>query len=91
MPIDEKNLVRHELIGLEAEIAKTKTKGKIINETQKTLTIRTDKKETIVAKNECKFIITLPTGTIIEVEGKLLLGRPEERIKKKLPKKWDAI
>ncbi len=91
MPIDEKNLVRHELIGLEAEIAKTKTNGKIINETQKTLTIRTDKKEIIVAKNECKFIITLPTGTIVEVEGKLLLGRPEERIKKKLPKKWDAI
>ena len=97
MPIDKKNLIRHELIGLHAEIGKssdpTKTKinGIIINETLKTITIRTKNEEKQVQKKECKFIIKIPSGEQIEVDGILLYGRPEDRIKKKLPKKWDVL
>jgi len=97
MPIDEKNLIRHELIGLDAQVGSSRDLskkgvcGKIIDETQKTITIRTDKKETIIAKKECKFMIKIPSGETVEVDGSLLYGRPEERIKKKLPKKWCVI
>ena len=97
MPINEKNIVRHELIGLEAEILKStdekkqEIKGTIIDETKKMLLLRTAKGEKLVEKSVCAFRINLPNGKKVDVNGKLLLGRPEERIKKKLPQRWDAI
>ncbi|VVB61184.1 Ribonuclease P protein component 1 [uncultured archaeon] len=97
MPINEKNIVRHELIGLQAEIVestdekKQGLKGKIIDETKKMLLLRTEKGEKSTEKAINTFRITLPDGKKVDVNGKLLLGRPEERIKKKFPQKWDTI
>lgn len=97
MSITPENILRHELIGLKVKIARCSDRkkvglvGEIIDETQKTLVVRIDKKEKQVSKEECSFEITLPSGKIVEVEGKLLYGRPEERLKKKLPGKWDVI
>jgi ribonuclease P protein subunit POP4 len=91
MPITPYNLVRHELIGLEVEIKNSTNKnqmglkGKVIDETFKTLKIETDKGEKVIPKDITIFIFTLPNGTRVQVEGKILLGRPEDRIKKKLP------
>ncbi|MEM5814980.1 MAG: ribonuclease P protein component 1 [Candidatus Aenigmatarchaeota archaeon] len=92
MPITEKNLVRHELIGLEVEIVKSTNKyqigikGKVIDETYNTLTIETNKKEKKVAKKDCVFVFTLPNGKKVQVEGWILVGKPEDRIKKKFSK-----
>ncbi len=89
------NLVRHELIGLHVQISDSKdesqagTEGNVIDETQKTLVIRTEKGEKIAVKRDCVFDITLPDGTIVRVDGRMVYGRPEERIKRKLPKKWE--
>lgn len=97
MPINEKNIARHELIGLEAEIVKsTDAKkqgqgGKIIDETKKMLLLRTSTGEKLVEKSTSTFRIILPGGKKVEINGMLLLGRPEERIKKRLPQKWDSI
>lgn len=97
MPITEKNIVRHELIGLQAGVAKStdakkqEIKGIIIDETKKMLLIRTEKGEKLVEKSVSTFRLTLPGGKKVDVRGKLLLGRPEERLKKKFPQKWDAI
>ncbi len=97
MPITEKNIVRHELIGLQTEIVKSTDakkqglNGRIIDETKKMLLLRTEKGEKLVEKAVCTFRITLPNGKKADVNGMLLLGRPEERIKKKFPQKWDAI
>ena len=97
MPIDETNLIRHELNGLEVTVSecldpsKKGISGIIINETLKTITIRTKDKEKQVQKKECTFIIKIPSGIKVEVKGTLLYGRPEERIKKRLPKKWDVL
>lgn len=97
MSINEQNIVRHELIGLNMKLVKSKDSkrkglsGRIIDETQKTLVIRMKKNEKIVAKNENVFEIKIPSGKKVEVDGRLLYGRPEERIKKKLPKKWDVL
>jgi ribonuclease P protein subunit POP4 len=91
MPITPYNLVRHELIGLEVEIKNSTNKnqmglkGKVVDETFKTLKIETDKGEKVIPKDITIFIFTLPNGTRVQVEGKILLGRPEDRIKKKLP------
>ncbi|MEM5875500.1 MAG: ribonuclease P protein component 1 [Candidatus Aenigmatarchaeota archaeon] len=89
MPINERNLVRHELIGLEVEVIESKNpyqigiKGKVVDETYKTLVIETPKGEKRVAKNDCVFVFKIPNGKRVRVEGWVLVGKPEDRIKKK--------
>lgn len=93
MPITSYNLVRHELIGLPIKIEKSADPtqkgitGKVIDETYNTFKIETkDGKEKTVIKGNCVFVFTLPDKTKVEVDGKLLISRPEDRIKKKFPK-----
>ena len=93
MSITPQNLVRHELISLPVKIAKSTDStqkglsGKIIDETYKTLKIETKNgKEKTVIKQNCIFVFTLQDKQKVEVDGKLLISRPEDRIKKKLPK-----
>ena len=92
MPITPENLVRHELIGLKIQVksgtnpSQIGLKGTIIDESYKTLKIDTKFGEKIVPKENTAVIFTIPDGTKVQVDGNLLLGRPEDRIKKKLPK-----
>lgn len=92
MPITPHNLIRHELIGLRVKIYKSPDTtqkgiaGKVIDETYNTLKIETKDKEKIAIKENCTFIFTLPNKTKVQVDGKLLVSRPEDRIKKKFPK-----
>ncbi len=89
MPITPKNLVRHELIGLKVKVVKSTEKtqkgltGVVIDETYNTLKIETKNGEKTVIKSNCVFIFTLPDKTKVQVDGKVLVGRPENRIKKK--------
>jgi ribonuclease P protein subunit POP4 len=90
--INERNLVRHELIGLEVEVKNSANKsqigikGRVVDETYKMLVIETKKGEKMIEKKSSVFIFKLPNGKKVEVEGWVLVGRPEDRIKKKLPK-----
>ncbi|MCS4541585.1 MAG: ribonuclease P protein component 1 [Euryarchaeota archaeon] len=90
MSITPKNLIRHELIGLLAEVVKSThpnyigIKGKVIDETKNTLIIDQNGKEKTIPKAEVTLHFTLPEDTIVEVYGKLLVGRPEDRIKKRI-------
>lgn len=92
MPITSRNLVRHELIGLKVRVKKSTNKsqeglqGTVIDETYNTIKIETNRKEKTVVKNITIFIFTLPNGKRVEVDGKLLVSRPEDRIKKKFPR-----
>jgi len=93
MPITPRNLVRHELISLPVKIPKStdptqkRLSGKVIDETYSTIKIETkDGKEKTVIKENCVFVFTLPDKTKVQVDGKLLVSRPEDRIKKKFPK-----
>ncbi|MEM5790615.1 MAG: ribonuclease P protein component 1 [Candidatus Aenigmatarchaeota archaeon] len=92
MPITPKNLVRHELIGLQIKIKEStdptlkNLRGRIIDETYNTLKVEVEEKEKIIPKKNCIFIFILPNKTKVQVDGKLLVGRPEDRIKKKFPR-----
>ncbi len=92
MPISPQNLVRHELMGLKIKVkegtnkAQVGIRGKVIDETFKTLKIETKRGEKTIAKDTSIFIFNLPNGKNVQVDGKLLVGRPEDRIKKKLPR-----
>lgn len=93
MSISPTNLVRHELCGLAIQIKDSTDptqkglRGKVIDETYNTIKIEAkDGKERLIPKKNCIFIFTLPNKSKVQVEGKLLIGRPEDRIKKKLPR-----
>ncbi len=80
-------IVTEELIGKKTRI-KTSTmpeivgkEGTVINETMKTITIKTKEKELIIPKKECTFEFEYH-GKWVTVRGKDLAFRPEERIKK---------
>ncbi|BDH79751.1 MAG TPA: ribonuclease P protein component 1 [Methanothermobacter sp.] len=87
------NVFRHELIGLKVEVAESPhkdfkgLKGRVIDETKNTLKIELkDGKEIIIPKNVAIFHFKLPNGQIVEIDGRIIVGRPEERIKKKFKK-----
>ncbi|MFQ5887957.1 MAG: ribonuclease P protein component 1, partial [Candidatus Hydrothermarchaeales archaeon] len=83
-----KNLVRHELIGLETEVVDSTNhflvglKGTVVDETRNIIVLDDGKKERKIPKSEAKFLFKLPTA-LVEVQGRLLVGRPEDRIKKR--------
>jgi ribonuclease P protein subunit POP4 len=93
MAINVKNLIRHELIGLDVAVdeCRNKTsagiKGTVVNETKKLLVIRTQKGDKKIQKTSSKFIFTMPDGKKVRVDGNLLEMRPDERVKIKV-KKW---
>jgi len=92
--ITPKNIFRHELIGLHVKVASSThegfigIEGKVVDETKNTIRIETDKDEKIVPKGAATFHFYLPDGNIIEIEGKIIIARPEDRIKKKFRKFW---
>jgi len=79
----EKNILQHELIGLNAEIVSSDNQknvgihGKIVDETFHTLNINGKK----VFKKAVTLQVKLPTKKV-EIDGNLLEFRPWDRIKK---------
>ena len=92
-PISPRNVLRHELIGLEASIVRSKNpshravKGVIVDESMKTLIIEQDGEVKRVPKRDATFIIKLPRD-LVEVEGAALYGKPEDRVKKRIKRRW---
>ena len=83
------NITKHELIGLKVKVLfdNIEVKGEVIDETKETIKIKTNKGEKIIIKKNSKIQFTLPNKEVVEVEGKLLIGRAEHRIKKQISKK----
>jgi ribonuclease P protein subunit POP4 len=85
--ITPNNLLRHELIGLVVEIYDStdptlkSLKGRIVDESKQTLLIEVGGKRKRVTKSICKFRFQLDSK-VVEVSGKAVLGRPQDRIKK---------
>ena len=88
MRIQPADIIRSELIGLEAEVVDAKNKslmgvrGLIIGETKNTLSIeRADG----VVKKLIKSQVTINVlfeGQTFQINGKVIIGRPEDRLKK---------
>lgn len=93
MMITPENLIRHELIGLQVKITESKNKanigieGRVVDETRNTLTIETKSGRKNFMKEQCFFSFLLPGGEKVNVDGRVLVARPEDRIKKKF-RKW---
>ena len=78
-------ILRHELVGLEvkAKAGKKTVEGTVEDETEKTFKIMTPGGVETVVKDSSVLEFRLPHNAVVAVEGKLLCGRPEDRIKKK--------
>jgi len=87
-------IVQHEFIGLEVKVAKSTNpdyvgiKGKVIDETRNTFVLTQNGKEKRVIKETSVLHFIYPDGTVVEIDGKLLVGRPEDRIKKIIRRRW---
>ena len=87
------NILRHELIGLEVEIARAKNpkirraRGIVVNETRNMLTIANKRRKRLIPKDVAVFRFELPNGAIVDVDGARLVARPENRLKTKV-KRW---
>lgn len=88
------DIIRGEFIGTEAKVSKSThpgyvgLSGKIIDETRNTFTILHEGKRKKIIKNSAVFHFKFSDGTIVEIDGKLLLGRPEDRLKKRVKRLW---
>ncbi len=88
------DIIRCEFIGTEAKVVRSThrsyvgLRGKIVNETRNTFTILHNSERKIVVKGSSFFHFKFSDGTIVEIDGKLLVGRPEDRLKKRVRRLW---
>jgi ribonuclease P protein subunit POP4 len=62
--------------------------GEVVNESKNTFAImQTDGAKSII-KEAAVFQFGFSDGTIVEIDGKLLVGRPEDRLKKSIKRLW---
>ena len=87
-------IVQQELVGLNAKVVRSShpgyvgIEGKVLGETRNTILILHKNKKKTVIKNTSVFNFTTPDGTIVEIDGKAIIGRPEARIKKRVRRLW---
>ncbi len=94
MPLTPSNLIYHEIIGLPVRAYPSKgpksgspvVGGVVVDETRQTVVVETDDKQRKrIIKNTHKFRFTLDQDgkpVVVEVDGDVLVGTPEKRLKK---------
>lgn len=86
------NILRHELIGLYCKVKSSSNKsqigieGEIVDETMKMIILDTKTGRKKIGKKGTIFLVYL-NGKKVCVDGNYLVGRPEDRIKKRV-RKW---
>lgn len=88
------DIINHEFIGTRASVVKSLHEdyvgltGKVVAETRNTFTLLDEGKARSVIKEFSVFDFTFADGTVVDVDGKLLVGRPEDRLKKNIRRLW---
>jgi ribonuclease P protein subunit POP4 len=88
------DIIRYDFIGTEGKIVESThadyvgIRGDVINETKNTFTIMHKGKAKSVVKSSAVFNFKFSDGTIVRIDGKLLVGRPEDRLKKTVKRSW---
>ena len=88
------DIIRYEFIGAEGKVARSPHEcyvglgGKVISETKNTFTFLREGKSKSVIKESAVFNFKFDDGTVVEIDGKLLVGRSEDRLKKTIKRLW---
>lgn len=87
-------ILQHEFIGLKVKVVKSANpcnvgiRGIIIDETRNTFKLQHETHTKTLIKKENVFHFTWLDGTVLEIDGKALVGRPEERLKRRVRRLW---
>lgn len=81
------NIIRHELLGLSVIVEwkkgdQRRVQGIVVGETKNMIKVKSDGEVLSFPKKACSFIFTLPNDLKVKVDGNVLVGRPEDRLKK---------
>ena len=88
------SIVQDEFIGLTANVVKCSNPsvvglmGQVIDETRNTFTLSCNSERKVVIKDTAVFDFALSNGTVVEIDGKVIMGRPEDRLKKRIRRAW---
>ncbi|MDR2720170.1 MAG: ribonuclease P protein component 1 [Nitrososphaerota archaeon] len=88
------DIIRYEFIGTAAHVTQSShfgylgLSGRVIGETKNTFTLDSEDKPKSIIKDSSVFNFTFNDGTTVEIDGKLLIGRPEDRLKKSIKRLW---
>ncbi|MGA3110839.1 MAG: ribonuclease P protein subunit [Candidatus Bathyarchaeia archaeon] len=88
------DIINHEFIGLQGIVAGSPhvdyvgLGGKVIEETRNTFTFLGEGQRRSVIKELALFNFNFEDGTIVQIDGKLLVGRTEDRLKKSVKRLW---
>ncbi len=88
------DITRNEFIGTHALIAQSSNRdcigitGLVVNETKQTFALLCEGKTRSIIKETATFNFTFNDDTKIAIDGKLLVGRPEDRLKKSIKRLW---
>ena len=87
-------VIRQEFIGLWAKVVRSLNPsyvgiaGKVVDETRNILIIKQEDEKKMVIKEISVFHFKFPDGTIVEIDGRNIVGRPEDRLKKRIKRRW---
>ncbi len=83
------NLKYHEILGLPVKVVSSTDpgvegiEGFVVNETMKTIEIRVGERDVLTFKSGTRYRFKIPeTGEVVEIDGDILLGRPEDRARR---------
>ncbi len=88
------DIIREEFIGTQGAVASSQhagyvgIHGEVLGETRNTFTIQQQGKMKTIVKDQAVFQFQFSDGTIVEIDGKLLVGKPEDRLKKSMKRLW---
>lgn len=88
------DIIRHEFIGTQVRIAQSVHSGylglagPVVAETRNTLTLLHQGQPKSVIKDLAVFDFKFGDGTTVEIDGNLLVGRSEDRLKKGVKRLW---
>ena len=88
------DIIREEFIGTTGAVASSPHRGylgicgEVLNETKNTFSIKQNGKTRQVVKDQAVFQFKFSDGTVVEIDGKLLVGKPEDRLKKTIKRLW---
>lgn len=88
------NIIRREFIGVDAKIARSRHQdyvgmsGKIIDETRNTFVVLEKGEKKRIIKDSAVFHFKFSDGMVVEIDGRLLVGQPEQRVKKHTRRLW---
>jgi len=88
------DILRSEFIGTKGLVAASPNRdlmgvgGLVIGETRNTFLFQQGSLTRRVIKDAATFHFTFNDGTVVEIDGKLLVGRSEDRLKKSVKRLW---